>query len=359
MVYTPRVPPCAPPPPSGPSQAGGAAAGGGGSPGLLGDLNEAQREAVTDPAPALLIVAGAGTGKTRVLTRRVAWLVGEGLAPWAVLALTFTNKAADVLRGRLAALGLPSGVFAGTFHSLGAWLLRRHGAVLGIDPRFTILDREDQQRLVRDVAEERGLPLARRDLRDWIACISHAKGGGEGPRPLAPGDPEADALFHSLLEGYERRLRQAQLLDFDDLLGRSVELLQADEDVRAACHARFAHLLVDEYQDTNRIQRDLLLALRGEGAGITAVGDPDQSIYRWRGAAVRNILAFSEDFPGARVRLLERNYRSTGAILAVAEAVIARNHERYPKQLHTRREAGRRVTCFIFSMSNRPIRSVG
>lgn len=310
---------------------------------LLKDLNESQRRAVTHPGRALLLVAGAGTGKTRVLTRRLAWWVRQGVPPWAVLAITFTNKAAEVLRTRLDALGLPEGVWAGTFHSFGAWLLRRYGAALGIDPRFTILDREDQQRLVRDLVDEHGLHISRSELRNWIAQISHLKNGALGRMPLDLELGDTARVFESLRSAYDERLRQAQLLDFDDLLLKSVHLLQEDATARAACHERFGHILVDEYQDTNGVQRDLLLALRGERAWITAVGDPDQSIYRWRGAAVRNILLFAEDFPGADVLLLERNYRSTGAILGAAEAVIARNAQRYPKRLFTEREVGSRV----------------
>ncbi len=310
---------------------------------LLEDLNAAQRAAVTHDARALLVVAGAGTGKTRALTRRVAWLITQGLPPHAVLAITFTNKAADELKRRLVTLPGGGGVWAGTFHGFGSFLLRRHGDAVGIDPRFTILDRDDQLSVLKAIYKD--LDIEKGVLRpvDALAMISHRKNGGGGRPPIDLTMPGVAFIFDQLHDAYVERLRGADLLDFDDLLLDSVRLLEECDDVAALYRERFAHVLVDEYQDTNLVQRDLLRHLVGPHQRITVVGDPDQSIYRWRGAVVRNILDFGEDFEGAEQVLLERNYRSTGHILGAAEAVIERNRERHAKRLYTEREDGQRV----------------
>ncbi len=307
---------------------------------LLADLNSAQREAVTHPGGPLLIVAGAGSGKTRVLTRRVGWLVAGGLPGPALLAITFTNKAAQVLRSRLADLPGAAGVWAGTFHGFAAWLLRRHGAVLGLDPHFTIADREDQQRLVKALLDERGLAALKPKAAALTSWISRTK---NGPAPL-PREwaREAEAL-QGLARAYDERLRAADLLDFDDLLLEARRALREGPGVAEALRARFAHVLVDEYQDTNLVQRDLLLALLGPARNLTVVGDPDQSIYRWRGATVANILKFADDLPGARTVVLDRNYRSTARILDAAEGVISKNRGRFAKRLSAERGAGERV----------------
>lgn len=308
--------------------------------GLLADLNPAQCEAVTHPSGPLLIVAGAGSGKTRVLTRRAAWLVAGGLPGHALLAITFTNKAARVLRGRLADLPGAGSVWAGTFHGFAAWLLRQHGSAVGIERSFTIADREDQERLLKTLLEERGLSGLKLKPSALAAWISRAKNGtAPVPREWAR---EAEAL-HGLKDAYATRLRGAGLLDFDDLLLEARRALREGPGVAAALHARFAHVLVDEYQDTNLVQRDLLLSLLGPSRNLTVVGDPDQSIYRWRGATVANILRFGDDLPGARTVVLDRNYRSTEHILGAAEAVIARNRDRFSKRLVSDRGAGEKV----------------
>ena len=310
---------------------------------LLADLNEAQRQAVTHAGDALLLVAGAGTGKTRVLTRRVAWLITQGMAPHAILTITFTNKAASELRSRLERLPGGAGVWAGTFHGFGAFLLRRHGERIGIEPRFTILDRDDQRSLLKGVYKDLGLDPQHLAPADVAAMISHVKNGGGGRAPLDLWMADVQEMFDAVHKAYVERCRAAGLVDFDDLLVESVRLLQTCEDLADLYRQRFGHVLVDEYQDTNIVQRNLLLQLVGPSSRITVVGDPDQSIYRWRGAEVRNILDFAEDFPGAAQVLLERNYRSTGHILGAAEAVIARNLHRHEKRLHTERERGMRV----------------
>ena len=312
---------------------------------LLADLNEPQQAAVTHGNGPLLVVAGAGTGKTRVLTRRVGWLITQGVAPWSLLAITFTNKAAGVLKQRLADLPGGEGVWAGTFHSFGAFLLRRHGETIGLDPRFTILDREDQQRLVKSILQEAG---GSRELRprDLIAAISHHKNGGGRPLSRDLRARLAGVSFEDLLERYATRLRAGRLLDFDDLLLEPVRLLDEVDEVRELYRERFRHVLVDEYQDTNVIQRELLVRLLNESRNLTVVGDPDQSIYRWRGAVVRNILEFESDFTGATKVLLEQNYRSTKTILEAAESVIEKNLGRHAKRLHTDNAQGGRVRVY-------------
>ncbi len=298
---------------------------------------------MTHAGQALLVVAGAGTGKTRALTRRVAWLITQGVSPYGVLAITFTNKAADELKRRLVELPGGGAVWAGTFHGFGSFLLRRHGDDIGIDPRFTIMDRDDQLSILKAIYKDLDIDKSVLRPRDAIAMISHRKNGGGGRPPLDLTLPGVAFAFDQLFDAYVDRLRGADLLDFDDLLLESVRLLTEREDVAALYGERFVHVLVDEYQDTNLVQRDLLKRLLGPGQKITVVGDPDQSIYRWRGAVVRNILDFGEDFEGAEQVLLERNYRSTANILGAAEAVIERNHERHAKRLYTEREAGRPV----------------
>jgi len=310
---------------------------------LLEDLNPAQRAAVTHEGRSLLIVAGAGTGKTRALTRRVGWLVARGASPHGILAITFTNKAADELKRRLGQMPGGEYVWAGTFHRFGSFLLRRHGEDVGIDPRFTILDRVDQLSILKAIYKDLDLDKGTVSPRDTLAMISHRKNGGGGRPPLNLTLPGVAVVFDELYDAYVDRLRLADLLDFDDLLLDAVRLLRECDDVARIYRDRFMHVLVDEYQDTNIVQRDLLRLLVGPTQHITAVGDPDQSIYRWRGAAVRNILDFGEHFEGAEQILLERNYRSTAHILGAAEAVIQSNRERHAKRLFTKREEGRPV----------------
>jgi DNA helicase-2/ATP-dependent DNA helicase PcrA len=328
-----------PPPPSG------------GEEPLLEGLNEPQREAVTAPPGPLLVVAGAGTGKTRVLTRRVAWKVHRGAAPRAVLAITFTNKAADVLKQRLGALPGGGAVTAGTFHAFCALLLRRYADRIGGTRDFTILDEEDRSRLLRDLLDDLKIDPTAYRPDAFAAGISHQKNGGAGRAPPAFSDPRFLDHLARVAPAYGKRLRVAGLYDFDDLLLEGGRLLRESADAAVEVRERWRHVLVDEYQDTNGVQFDLLKALTGPDPApdITVVGDPDQSIYRWRGASIRNILRFQEDFPGARVVKLEENYRSSRRILAAAEAVIARNQERYEKRLWTRAPDGDRVTELRFA----------
>ena len=312
---------------------------------LLEGLNGPQREAVTAPAGPLLVIAGAGTGKTRVLTRRVAWKVARGAAPWAVLAITFTNKAADVLKERLGALPGGGSVTAGTFHAFCALLLRRFADRVGGSKDFTILDEEDRVRLLRTVLDDLKIDPTAHRPEAFVAGISHQKNGGAGRAPAGFADPRFVDDLTRVAPAYGARLKAAGLYDFDDLLLEAGRVLRESPEAAAEVRERWRHVLVDEYQDTNGIQFDLLKAIVGPDPSpdLTVVGDPDQSIYRWRGASIRNILRFQEDFAGARIVKLEENYRSSKRILGAAEAVIARNTERYEKRLWTGNADGERV----------------
>jgi len=311
---------------------------------LVDDLNPAQRDAVEHGAGPLLVVAGAGSGKTRVITRRVARLVESGVAPWEICALTFTNKAAREMRGRIERLVMERGFGAEdlrvcTFHSFAARSLRRWADRLGYDRSFSIYDAEDRRTLVKALLKDHGME----DLRPAAVehVLSRVKNGLEEP-------PDEDPRYERILDAYERRMRDANAMDFDDLLLNLALLLAEHEDVRERLQRRARWLLVDEYQDTNAIQYGILRRLAGDEANVCATGDPDQSIYRWRGATIRNILDFEEDFPGARVVTLDRNYRSTKSILAVANAVIRHNTGRYEKDLVTDNADGiavREIRC--------------
>jgi DNA helicase II / ATP-dependent DNA helicase PcrA len=328
--------------------AGIASAGAGAMEEILRDLNPSQRAAVTHPGGPLLVVAGAGTGKTRVLTRRIAWRIANGASPRATLAITFTNKAADVLKQRLAALPGGGEVTAGTFHSFCASVLRRFADRVGGDRSFTILDSDDQERLIKDLLRRLEIDPKQFTPREFADAISLAKAGGEGRAAWWTDDPGFHAALARVRPAYDERLRASALYDFDDLLVETVRLLEEVPDAASALRGRWRHLLVDEYQDTNTLQLRILKGLAGAEPDLCAVGDPDQSIYRWRGATIRNILRFADDFPGATVVKLEQNYRSTARILAVAEEVIRRNTERYDKRLTTANPEGERATEIRF-----------
>jgi len=293
------------------------------------------------------VLAGAGSGKTRVLTVRVARLVrAEGVPPDRILAVTFTNKAAGEMRERIAALldRPPRGLWAATFHSLAARLLRREADFVPRDRNFTIYDRDDSIRSVGMAMEEAGVDPERWSPRSVLGRISDAKNALVGPDEYA--EKSFDLLSRRVAEVYplyERALRRANAFDFDDLLAHAVRLLEGVEEVRERYAHRFLHVLVDEYQDTNHAQYRMVRALARVHGNLCVVGDDDQSIYGWRGADVRNILDFERDFPGAEVVRLEENYRSTGSILQVANTVIAHNTARKPKELRTSRGAGEAV----------------
>jgi len=306
---------------------------------LLEHLNTAQQAAVSAPSDAhLLILAGAGSGKTRVLVHRIAWLLqAEGVQPWSIMAVTFTNKASREIRARLdTMLGAPvGGIWVGTFHGLANRLLRAHWQDAGLAQHFQILDSDDQQRLIKRLLKEQRIDEARFPPRQIQSFINHQKDEGLRPQHLpSTGDFTQDKLLEIYREYETARLR-AGALDFADLLLCALELLRDRPDILEHYRRRFAHILVDEFQDTNAIQYAWLRLLAGAGNRLFAVGDDDQSIYGWRGARVENIQSFQKDFPDTRIIRLEQNYRSTGTILAAANALIANNPSRLGKRLWT------------------------
>jgi len=316
---------------------------------ILDPLNDAQREAVTAPDAPTLVVAGAGSGKTRVLVHRVAWLIQvEGVSPLGILAVTFTNKAAAEMRGRIEELlGMPvASLWVGTFHGLAHRLLRRHWQEAGLPQGFQILDAEDQQRLIRrmlknlDIDENTWVP---REIQ-WF--INSQKDEGLRPDHVADkGDPNRRQLiqFYRL---YQENCDGAGLVDFAELLLRAHELWLHNADLLAHYQRRFEHLLVDEFQDTNSIQYAWLRVLAGEMGKPFVVGDDDQSIYRWRGARMEHIAMFQRDFPQVRLVKLEQNYRSTGTILNAANAIIANNSGRLGKELWTQGAEGEALQLY-------------
>ena len=316
---------------------------------LLDGLNEQQRRAVEAPDGPLLIFAGAGSGKTRVLTCRIAHLVATGRAkPSEILAVTFTNKAAREMRTRIEELvgEGTSGMWLGTFHAIGARLLRRDGESIGVPASFVIYDEADRTVALRRASEAAGVDPKRYPPTQIGHAISAAKNelldaAGYAASPDARG--YLGAQVAKVFTTYEREMSAAGALDFDDLLLRSVQMLRDVEPLRDHYNERFRHVLVDEYQDTNHAQYVMVALLTEQRRNLTVVGDDDQSIYGWRGADVRNILDFERDHPDATVVTLDQNYRSTQGILDAAHAVIRNNRDRAPKQLWTEAGAGERV----------------
>jgi DNA helicase-2/ATP-dependent DNA helicase PcrA len=312
---------------------------------LLADLNEAQREAVCHVDGPLLILAGAGSGKTRVITRRVAYLIGQGVAPWHILAITFTNKAAGEMRERVEALHAPRGATLCTFHSLCARLLREFALEAGVSHNYSIYDRDDQLRVVKEAVKRLELRTDNFPPARIHAAISQAKNELKGPEQYgedAAGDFYARRVAAVYAE-YQKVLTENNALDFDDLLLRMAFLLRDRPDIRQLLGGRYQYVLIDEYQDTNRAQYILAHGIAMEHGNLCATGDPDQSIYAWRGADIRNIMEFEADYPDAVVIRLEENYRSTSAILTAASSLIANNKMRKPKALWTRKEGGEDV----------------
>ncbi|NLF14793.1 MAG: UvrD-helicase domain-containing protein [Anaerolineaceae bacterium] len=312
---------------------------------ILQDLNPAQREAVEAVEGPVLVLAGPGSGKTRVLTHRVAYLVREyQVPPWQIMAVTFTNKAAREMKERLQLLlGEQSRrLTIGTFHAICARILRREAKAAGVSPHYVIYDSGDQLSLARQAIRDLDLDDKLYRPTAMLHRISQAKNELLTPADL-PALTYRDEIARRVYERYQALLVQNSALDFDDLLMRAVELFREDPDVRATYQRRYPFVLVDEWQDTNMAQYELVKLLAGERANLFVVGDEDQSIYRFRGADYRNITRFREDYPEARVILLERNYRSTQTILDVANAVIARNPHRHPKHLYTVQSGGPQI----------------
>ncbi len=310
---------------------------------FLDKLNPEQRDAVLHPEGPLLILAGAGSGKTRVITYRIAYLIGDGHAsPDEVLAVTFTNKAAEEMRERVEALigSASSRVWLSTFHSLCARLLRREAPKIGLSRDFVIYDSSDQVAVVKQALRALGIDDKFVPPRAALSRISQAKNRMEGPESLRGSWNLRDEQIAKIYERYVTALKDANALDFDDLLLKTVELFETCEQVRNFYAQKFRYVMVDEYQDTNRPQYLLIRRLADLHRNLSVVGDPDQSIYKWRGADLRNILDFEHDFREAKVVKLEQNYRSTQIILDAASAVIRQNRNRKDKRLWTDRKGG-------------------
>ncbi|MBX7066549.1 MAG: UvrD-helicase domain-containing protein [Parachlamydiales bacterium] len=306
---------------------------------MLAQLNPQQEIAVQHVEGPLLVLAGAGSGKTRVVTHRIAKLLDLGVLPSDILAVTFTNKAADEMRSRIRTLKNAQ-VLACTFHSLGARILRESISFLGYSNDFTIYDEEDSEKLLKGCLDQLQIAEDKGYMRTVRHAISTAKNDLVSP-------DEADKEFAEVYQLYQRKLRECNALDFDDLLYLTVKLLQEHSDVRSFYQKKWQFVLIDEYQDTNSAQYTIAKILVDEHKNIFAVGDPDQSIYSWRGAKYQNILNFEEDFPGAKVVTLDQNYRSTNIILKGANALIQHNGDRYDKKLWSALGEGAKIGVYV------------
>ncbi len=316
---------------------------------LIDPLNDAQREAVAAAPGHYLVLAGAGSGKTRVLTHRIGWLTQvERVPPWAVLAVTFTNKAAGEMRARLEALipGGTQGLTVGTFHGIAHRLLRRHWREAGLPETFQILDADDQLRLVKRVVAGLGLDDAKYPPRQASWQINQWKDEGKRPDGIEHGNHPVTRSFVQIYQAYEDACRRAGLVDFAELLLRAHELWLKNPAVLEHYQQRWRYLLIDEFQDTNTLQYAWIRVLAGNSGQVFVVGDDDQAIYGWRGAKVENVQQFLRDFPGAKTIKLEQNYRSTSTILQAANSVIARNGGRLGKQLWTTGDNGERIALY-------------
>lgn len=320
---------------------------------ILDGLNDAQREAVTAPPGPMLVLAGAGSGKTRVLVHRMAWLIQvEEISPFALMAVTFTNKAAAEMRNRVEQLqGVsPNGMWVGTFHGIAHRLLRAHWKEAGLPQQFQILDSDDQYRMIRRVLKSLELDEARWVPRQIQGFINGRKDEGQRPEHVNTGSDPIRQQLVSIYSAYEAACKRAGVIDFAELLLRSLELVRDNEELRKHYRNRFQHILVDEFQDTNTIQYAWIRLLSADrnsrGAQLFVVGDDDQAIYGWRGARVENILTFKNDYPETLLIRLEQNYRSTANILNAANGLIAHNDERMGKSLWTDGEDGNPIHLY-------------
>src|SRR5579871_1736310 len=313
-------------------------------------LNDVQSAAVRHSDGAVLIFAGAGSGKTRVLTHRIAYLLRElRIAPDRILAVTFTNKAAGEMKSRLQGMVGPDArdVWVGTFHAMCVRILRRDGSRIGIGPSFAVIDDSDQRQLVKEILDDLDYDERHLSPGACLAEIDKAKNALMWPEEYAQTQTSfAGERIANVYAEYQRRLSESNSLDFDDLIVRTIDLLQRDGATRKKYQQRFEYVLVDEYQDVNPAQYRLVALLAAHHGNITVVGDDDQSIYSWRGSDYRMILRFEEDFPGAEIFTLEENYRSTQRILDAANALVENNKTRAPKKLYTRREGGEPITVY-------------
>ena len=323
----------------------------------INTLNDKQREALLATEGPLLILAGAGSGKTKVVTSKIAYLIEELNVPsWKILAITFTNKAAKEMKDRVQKLidRDISSMWIGTFHSICVRILRKNIERIGYNGNFTIYDRDDQITVVKEAIAELSIDRDIYKPRAIINDISNIK--SEGISPIEYIEANKDNFFKENLgkiyDLYEKKLRKNNALDFDDLLIKTVDILKSEEDVRDFYRDKFEYIFVDEYQDTNKIQYELIKLIAGTKPNLTVVGDNDQSIYKWRGADINNILNFHKDFPGAKIVKLEQNYRSSQKILDVANQVIGYNTSRIEKNLWTSRDEGKDVVYREFPHSN-------
>ena len=319
------------------------------TPNHLEILNPAQQEAVTAASGNLLILAGAGSGKTRVLVHRIAWLLQhQEIVPYNILAVTFTNKAANEMRNRLDKLvAIPvSNMWVGTFHGLAHRLLRTHWQEAGLSQNFQIIDSEDQMRLIKQIHKTMNLDDEKWPIKKSQWFINNKKDEGLRPDKISTDGDFTAATLVKVYEAYNTACHRNNLLDFAELLLRAYELLQGNADLLAHYQQRFRHILVDEFQDTNSIQYAWIKLIAGSNSYLTIVGDDDQSIYGWRGAKIENILRIKLDFPDTKTVRMEQNYRSTGNILAAANALIANNHKRMGKKLWTAGESGEQINLY-------------
>ncbi len=313
----------------------------------LSVLNDKQKEAVLYNERPLLILAGAGSGKTRVLTYRVAYLMENGVMPWNILALTFTNKAANEMKTRIVDLVGERGneVWASTFHSFCVRVLKRDCQKIGYSEGFSIYDESDSESVIKACLKEKNIVLEDFSPKEIKYKISEAKNGGIPPEryTLEYGEGFKENIVAEVYAKYTAKLKSLNAMDFDDLLVNTIELFEKDKETLKYYATKFKYINIDEYQDTNHVQYLLVKHLASEWGNVCVVGDDDQSIYGWRGATIRNIMEFEKDFPNVHVIRLEQNYRSTGNILSAANSVIANNLERKPKKLWTEKGNGEKI----------------
>ena len=316
---------------------------------LVESLNPAQKVAVEAIEGPLLVLAGPGSGKTRVITHRIAYMIASGIPSHQIVALTFTNKAADEMKKRLETLAPNHMAWTGTFHKFCARLLRMHAGMVGLSENYTIYDMQDSRQILKQTIENLEIDKKHYPPEKLAPMIGEAKNAGIladefQPRPGRPND----AILQRVYPEYQSLLRAANAVDFDDLLLYSVELLRDNPELRRAYDEKYKYFMVDEYQDTNTAQYQLIRLLNYDVRNLAVTGDPDQSIYGWRGANLSNILNFEEDFPGANRVRLEQNYRSTKAILRVADQLISNNRRRKHKSLFTENEEGKPVRLVAY-----------